>query len=410
VTNSNNEGVLFRSDDRGETWRRVSDDPTINSRPFYFSDVRVDPNDPERLYLLAGGISMSRDGGRTFAGVALKGHPDQHALWIDPLNSKRILSGNDGGVQVSYDGAKTFESFTNLALSQFYHVAYDMAQPYHVCGGLQDNYNWCGPSATLNGLGIRNDDWYALSGGDGFFVVPDLGAPDLVYTTSHGGNIHLVNRRTGSARSIHPRPVVVGSSGGAIADLEFRFNWNSPVVLSPHDPKTAYFGGNVVFKTTNHGQSWEVISPDLTTNDKSKQQSSGGPVTPDNTAAEFHCTILAIAESPVKPGIIWAGTDDGHVQVTRNGGKTWTNVVNKIPGLPPNSWIPTIEASHVDAGTAYVAVDRQDMFIPPSDCRPRIENVQTCVLQPECASTQTVVSGGCGHSSSSRCVLPWRRG
>ncbi len=358
ITETKTEGNLFRSDDRGESWRMVHNDPNINFRPFYYSDIRVDPNDPERIYSLGGGLSMSRDGGRNFARIANSVHGDHQAFWIDQMNSNRILSGSDGGFQVSNDKGATFEVINNIVLSQYYHITYDMRQPYYVYGGLQDNGNWVGPSATLYREGIRKDDWFTVSGGDGFFVVPDISSPNIVYSDSQGGTISLTDTNSGNTRSIHPYPKEVGSSGNAIAGYKYRFNWNPPIVASPHDPKTVYFGGNVLLKTTNYGHSWQEISPDLTTNDKSKQQSSGGPVVVDNTAAEFHCTILAIAESPVKAGVIWVGTDDGNVQVTKDGGKTWTNVVGNIKGLPPNSWVPNIDASHFDAGTAYVAFDR----------------------------------------------------
>ena len=354
-----NGGELFRSDDRGDTWRMVNDDPNINFRPFYYSDLRVDPNDPNRVYSLSGSLNMSRDGGRTFERIAANVHGDHQAMWIDPKNSNRILSGSDGGFQVSYDGAKTFEILNNATFAQFYHVAYDLRTPfYHLCGGLQDNGTWCGPSQTNFAEGIRKDDWYTVGGGDGFFAVPELDAPDVIYSNSQGGSMQVIDVSTGMSRNIVPYPKDVGSTGSAIAGYKYRFNWNSPIVLSPHDPKTVYFGGNVLFRSRNRGQSWDVISPDLTTNDKSKQQSSGGPVTVDNTAAEFHCTILTVAESPVKPGVIWVGTDDGNVQVTQDEGKTWKNVVGNIKGLPANSWIATIDASHADAGTAYVAIDR----------------------------------------------------
>jgi photosystem II stability/assembly factor-like uncharacterized protein len=352
-------GELFRSDDHGETWRMVNDDPNIDFRPFYYSDLRVDPNDPNRVYSLSGSLNMSRDGGRTFERIAANVHGDHQAMWIDPKDSNRVLSGSDGGFQVSYDGAKTFEIINNIVMTQFYHVAYDLRTPfYHVCGGLQDNGTWCGPSQTNFSEGIRKDDWYTVGGGDGFFAVPDLSAPDVIYSNSQGGSMQVIDVSTGMSRNIVPYPKEVGSTGSAVANYKYRFNWNSPIVLSPQDPQTVYFGGNVVFRSRNRGQSWDVISPDLTTNDKSKQQSSGGPVTVDNTAAEFHCTILTIAESPVKPGVIWVGTDDGNIQVTTDAGKTWKNVVGNVKGLPPNSWVPAIDASHVDAGTAYVAVDR----------------------------------------------------
>jgi len=359
ITETKTDGVLFRSDDRGENWRAVHFDPNINFRPFYYSDIRVDPNNPEVVYSLSGGLSVSRDGGRTFSRIANNVHGDHQALWIDPANSNRILSGSDGGWQVSLDGARTFEIINNVVLSQYYHITYDMRQPfYYVYGGLQDNGNWVGPIGTTFREGIRKDDWYNVSGGDGFFVQPELDEPNIVYSDSQGGTISVIDTNSGLSRSINPYPRNVGSTGGPIADYRYRFNWNPPIVASPHNPKTIYFGGNVVFKTANRGQSWEIISPDLTTNDKSKQQSSGGPVTVDNTAAEFHCTILTIAESPVKAGVIWVGTDDGNIQVTQDGGKTWKNVVANIKGLPANSWIPAIEASRFDAGTAYVAVDR----------------------------------------------------
>ncbi|HEY7913889.1 MAG TPA: hypothetical protein VIG62_18400 [Blastocatellia bacterium] len=366
ITETKSEGVLFRSDDRGESWRAVNSDPNINFRPFYYSDIRVDPNDPERVYSLSGSLMLSRDGGRTFTRIANGVHGDHQALWIDPQNSNRVLSGSDGGYQVSYDKAQTFDIINNVVISQYYHITYDMRQPYYVYGGLQDNGNWVGPSATLYREGIRKDDWYTVSGGDGFFAVPDPASPNIVYSNSQGGTINVTDTTSGNTRSIHPYPKEVGSSGNAIFGYKYRFNWNPPIHISPHDPKTVYYGGNVVFKTTNRGHSWEVISPDLTTDDKSKQQSSGGPVVTDNTAAEFHCTILTIAESPVKAGLIWVGTDDGNIQLTRDGGKTWTNVVKNISGLPPNSYVPSVEASRFEAGTAYVAVDRHrdDDFAP----------------------------------------------
>ncbi len=366
ITETKTEGNLFRSDDRGETWRKAYDDPNINFRPFYYSDIRVDPNDPERLYSLSGSLSVSGDGGRTFTTIAQNVHGDHQAMWIDPANSNRVLSGSDGGFQVSYDKSKTFEIIKNIIISQYYHITYDMRRPYYVYGGLQDNGNWVGPSATTFREGIRSDDWYTISGGDGFFVVPELDEPNIIYSDSQGGTINIIDTNTGVSRTINPYPKEVGSTGGEIAGYKYRFNWNPPIVRSPHDSKTIYFGGNVVFKTTNRGHSWEVLGGDLTTNDKSKQQSSGGVVTVDNTAAEFYCTILTIAESPVQKGVIWVGTDDGNIQLTRDGGKTWANVVANIKGLPANSYIPCIEASPHDAGTAFVAIDRhrEDDFAP----------------------------------------------
>jgi photosystem II stability/assembly factor-like uncharacterized protein len=352
----NYDGEVWRSDDAGANWRVVNKDPQLAFRPFYYSDIRVDPNDPNRVYALGGSLWMSEDGGRNFQTIGRDVHGDHQALWIDPANSKRVLSGSDGGFQVSYDKGDDFTVLNNVAFTQFYHVNYDMQRPYKVCGGLQDNGTWCGPTNSLLSEGIRKNDWFTVGGGDGFFAVPDLKEPWRVYTDLQGGVISVMDVRSGTDRSITPYPNRVGSVGDAMEHHKHRFNWNSPIVLGS-DGTTVYFGGEVVFKSTNHGQSWDIISPDLTTNDKNKQKSSGEPIVTDNTAAEFHCTILTIAPSMVDPNVIWVGTDDGNVQVTRDGGKTWTNVVRNIPGLAPNAWIPTIDASTHDAGTAYVAAD-----------------------------------------------------
>ncbi|MEJ7812178.1 MAG: hypothetical protein WKG32_17325 [Gemmatimonadaceae bacterium] len=357
VSETTREGELWRSADAGESWQVVSRDPNINFRPFYYSDIRVDPQDPDRVYSLSGSLYLSEDGGRRFQRIARDVHGDHQALWIDPTDPRRVLSGSDGGFQISYDRAKTFEIINTIAFTQFYHLTYDMQTPYMVCGGLQDNGHWCGPSRTPFSQGIRKRDWYTVSGGDGFFAVPDLSKPYLVYTASQGGNIIITDTRTGTQRSIHPDPNRIGSAGDALAAHKYRFNWNAPIALSPQDPKTVYFGGNVLFKSTSYGQSWEVISPDLTTNDKTKQGSSGGPVVVDNTAAEFHSTLLTIAPSPKDANVIWTGSDDGNVQVTRDGGKTWTNVIRNFPGLAPNAWVSAIDASPSDAATAYVALD-----------------------------------------------------
>jgi photosystem II stability/assembly factor-like uncharacterized protein len=366
VTEAVGEGTLFRSDDSGESFRKVNDDARINFRPFYYSDVRVDPNHPDVVYSLSGGLYKSSDGGKTFDSIGRGVHGDHQALWIDPEDSERVLSGSDGGYQVSFDGGANWEILNNVVLAQFYHVFLDDRSPYYVCGGLQDNGNWCGPSRSGRTEGILKDDWYTVSGGDGFYAVPVPGQPHLVYSNSQGGNIVLTDTRSGNTRRIHPYPNKVGSHGDAIVDHRYRFNWDSPILISPHDPGTVYFGGNVLFKSTDYGQTWAEISPDLTTDDPEKQRSSGGEVVVDNTAAEFHCTILTIAESPVTAGVIWAGTDDGNIQVTRDGGKTWTNVKDNVSGLPAFTWIGKIDASRFDAGTAYVAADhhRSDDFRP----------------------------------------------
>jgi photosystem II stability/assembly factor-like uncharacterized protein len=366
ISETKDEGELWRSDDAGDHWRVVSRDPNINFRPFYYADIRVDPQNPNRVFTLSGSLYMSEDGGATFRTIARDVHGDHQALWIDPLNPRYILNGSDGGWHVSYDGARNFEVVNTFAFTQFYHINYDMQKPYMVCGGLQDNGNWCGPSHSLSGQGIRKNDWFTVSGGDGFFTVPVMDKPWLVYSDAQGGMLNITDTRTGTQKTIYPYPNRVGSVGDAMIGHKYRFNWNSPIALSPQNPKVVYFGGNVLFKSTDYGMSWQVISPDLTTNDPAKQQSSGGPIVVDNTAAEFHCTLLSIAPSPLDSMVIWVGTDDGNVQVTRDGGKTWSNVFANVPGLKPNAWISAVEASHVDAGTAYVAADhhQDDDYTP----------------------------------------------
>jgi len=366
VSETRDEGELWRSDDAGDHWRVVNRDPNINFRPFYYADIRVDPQNPNRVFSLSGSLYLSEDGGQNFRTIARDVHGDHQALWIDPTNWKYILSGSDGGWQVSYDGGKNFEVVNNFPFTQFYHINYDMQRPYMVCGGLQDNGNWCGPSQSLSGQGVRKNDWVTVSGGDGFFTVPVMDKPWLVYSDAQGGMLNITDTRTGTQKTIYPYPNRVGSVGDAMISHKYRFNWNSPIALSPINPKVVYFGGNVLFKSTDYGMSWQVISPDLTTNDPKKQESSGGPIVVDNTAAEFHCTILTIAPSPLDSNVIWVGTDDGNVQVTRDGGKTWNNVFTNVAGLKPNAWIPTVDASHSDAGTAYVAADhhQDDDYAP----------------------------------------------
>jgi len=357
ISETKDEGELWRTDDAGQTWRTVNRDPNINFRPFYYADIRVDPQNPNRIFSLSGSLNLSEDGGATFRTIARDIHGDHQAMWIDPVDPRYILSGSDGGWQVSRDGGKNFEVVNTFPFTQFYHINYDMQTPYRVCGGLQDNGNWCGASNSLSGQGIRTNDWYTVSGGDGFFTVPVMDKPWLVYSDAQGGMLNITDTRSGVQKTIYPYPNRVGSVGDAMIGHKYRFNWNSPIALSPQNPKVVYFGGNVLFKSTDYGLSWQVISPDLTTNDPKKQQSSGGEIVVDNTAAEFHSTLLTIAPSPLDSNVIWTGSDDGNVQVTRDGGKTWSNVFVNVPGLKPNAWIATVEASHFDVGTAYVTAD-----------------------------------------------------
>ncbi|MGB2513700.1 MAG: VPS10 domain-containing protein [Flavobacteriaceae bacterium] len=359
-------GTAFRSEDKGAHWTLVNDDPNINFRPFYYSDVRVDPKRPNILFSISGRLSRSKDSGASWEQIATTVHGDHQALWIDPQNPNYILNGSDGGFQRSFDGGDSWEVINNIELSQFYQIQVDNLRPYNVYGGLQDNGTWVGPSNSLYEAGILKRHWKGLAYGDGYYAEPIPGNEHLVYTNLQGGVPFLVDSRYGNVQTIHPYPKIVGSAGDAIEKHKYRFNWDAPIHISPHDPETVYVGGNVIFKSQNRGKSWEVISPDLTTNDKSKQRSSGGTIYQDNTAAEFHCTVLYIAESPLQKGVIWAGTDDGNIQLTMDGGLSWNKLNSRIKGLPEYSWVSKIHASEHNAGTAFVVVDqhRMDDFSP----------------------------------------------
>ncbi len=350
------EGGLFRSEDKGESWKRLSE---VNPRPFYYSKVRVDPQNEANIYVLGARFYISEDGGKTFRNDGGTGiHGDFHAMWINPANSNHLLFGSDGGIYLSYDRAKSWDFINHLAVGEFYNVNVDRRKPYFICGGLQDNGSWCGPSQTRNLDGITNADWYRIGGGDGFHVASDPDDPDIVYAESQGGNLFRLNRRTGERKNLKPIPKE-GEAG-------YRFNWNSPFVISHHDSKTLYFGGNRLFKLTERGDRWDPISPDLSTQDPQKMTAAG-------SGAETHCTIVSLAESPLKAGLIWAGTDDGNIQVTQDGGTTWMNVAGNLPlpgrgepSVPKNLYVSRMEASHFEEGTAYVALDghRSDVFSP----------------------------------------------
>ncbi|HVF66806.1 MAG TPA: hypothetical protein VM914_04035 [Pyrinomonadaceae bacterium] len=350
------EGTLWRSDDRGETWRNVSKQTNIVSRGFYYTHVRVDPTNENRVYAVASQLFVSVDGGRTFRNTSARTHVDFHALWIDARNPKRMWQGQDGGVAVTYDGGEAWEYVNNFAAGQFYQIHVDDRQPfYYVMGGLQDNGTWTGPSRTREPVGIQNDDWRMISFGDGFYVLNHADDPELYLSESQGGNVVRTDMRTREQQLVVP---YMGDDGGPAEFAKYRFNWNSPLLPSPHDKSTVYVTGNVVFKSTDFGKSWAAISPDLTTNDREKQKSAGGPVAFENTGAEYHTTIISFAESPLKAGVLWAGTDDGNLQVTNDGGKNWRNVVKNVPGLPPSSAVSHVEPSRVNEDLVYVSFDR----------------------------------------------------
>ena len=339
---------LYRSDDGGQTWTAQDRSQNMIWRPFYFANLIVDPKDEKKVYKPDGPLIFSNDGGKSFSNISGGAHGDFHDVWIDPNNTDHLITGDDGGVWYSYDAGNRWWKADNLPISQFYHVSLDMDMPYRVYGGLQDNSSWVGASEYPGG--ITNSQWENMYGGDGFWMFADPSDPDYIYAESQGGYIGRVNRKTHESRSIQPLP--------QYKEGKLRYNWNTPIHLSPKNDGTIYIGAQFLFRSRDHGQTWERISPDLTTNDpeKQKQEQSGG-VTVDNSAAEMHTTIYAIAESPKDSNLVWVGTDDGNVQITQDGGKNWTNVVGNIHGLPKNAWVSSIEPGHFDPGTAYATFD-----------------------------------------------------
>ncbi len=340
--------ALFRSDDGGKNWAKLDASAYMVWRPFYFANLIVDPKDENKIFKPDLGLLLSVNGGKSFSFVA-NAHGDFHDIWIDPSNTNVVYGGDDGGLWRSEDGGTRWKHQLNLPVSQFYHVSVDNDDPYHVYGGLQDNSTWIGASSYPGG--VANAQWENIYGGDGFWAFVDTSDPDYIYAEAQGGTIGRVNRHTLETRSIEPLP--------GYQEKKLRFNWNSPIHMSPNEKGTIYIGSEFLWRSRDHGQSWERISPDLTTNDpeKQKQEESGG-ITVDNSSAEMHTSIYTISESPKNGQIIWVGTDDGNVQITRDGAKTWTNVVGNINGLGKNSWVSTIAASRFDEGTAYATFDR----------------------------------------------------
>ena len=348
-------GGIYRSDDGGDSWHLMTDDHRFRQRAWYYSHIFADPKSAETVYILNTGVYRSNDGGKTFNQLRAP-HGDNHALWVDPTNPKRLINGNDGGATISTNGGESWTSQYNQPTAQFYHVTTDNRFPYYIYGAQQDNSTVGIASASAEGS-IDRPDWYDVGGGESGYIAPDPTDPLIVYAGSYGGEITRHDQHTHEEQAINPWPV--NPIGWAAADVKHRFQWTEPIVFSPHDPKTLYFAGEVLFKTTDGGMSWTIISPDLTRNDKAKQAASGGPITKDNTGVEVYDTIFSVVESPVQKDLIWAGTDDGLVHLTRDGGQKWENVTPKA--MPEWGTVSMIEASPREAGTAYLAVERHKM-------------------------------------------------
>jgi photosystem II stability/assembly factor-like uncharacterized protein len=347
----NAKGGVFRSEDRGEHWRKMSD---LDSRPMYYSQIRVDPNNDQRIWQLAAPMYVSDDGGKTWAtNVVTRIHGDFHAMWIDPKDSNHMLTGSDGGIHESYDRGRSWDFINTIPLGQFYEVSVDNQKPFWVYGGLQDNGSWAGPSGTLNIEGITNDDWFRVDGGDGFYTVVDTNDPTVMYTESQQGFVSRLELKTGERKSIKPQ--------APPREKPYRFDWNSPMVISSHNNQTIYFGGNRVFKSTDRGNTW-TRSEDLSRNeDRDKKPIMG--VLPDKNmlsrhdGQETYGQVVTLAESSLKEGLLYAGTDDGNLQVSRDGGKSWKNLTGKVPGVPERTYVSRVVPSRFAEGTVYVTFD-----------------------------------------------------
>ena len=388
---------IYRSTDGGATWtlmRRNEGD----ARPFYYSQVRVDPKNPERIYWISSVFRFSDDGGKTERRGALSVHVDWHALWINPNDPDHFILGGDGGIGITWDKGGTYDFPNTFPIGQFYHVSYDMSKPYRVCGGLQDNGTWCGPTKTRGRDGASNANWFNVGGGDGFYSAQDPNDPSIIYTESQGGNASRFNIASGarysimrsSAGRINFEDSLIVARGDTMLPVNpritsaleqlrararsdsasrYRFNWSAPFFISPHSTTTLYMGGNRLLKSTDRGDHFYPISPDLTTADSMRiniSTKTTGGITRDATGAETHSTITSIAESPIRPGILWVGTDDGNVWVTTNDGGAWTNLTKRFPGVPPKTWVSRVEASSFDTATVYVTFDnhRENDFKP----------------------------------------------
>jgi photosystem II stability/assembly factor-like uncharacterized protein len=353
-------GGLYRSDDGGQHWQLVNSDERYRQRAWYFSHVFADPKNPDAVYVLNTGMFRSTDAGKTFTLLPAP-HGDHHALWIDPTNPKRMINGDDGGVTISIDGGQTWSSQMNQPTAQFYHVSTDNRFPYYVYGAQQDNTPVAIASWSDSGV-ITTRDWYEIGGSESAYIAADPRDANITYAAGQG--LTRFDKRTEQSQDINPMPV--NTSGHGASDFPHRFQWTEPIFVSPHDPSVIYTAGEVVFQSTDEGRNWTIVSPDLTRNDKSKQISSGGPITKDNTSVEYYDTIFTLAESPITKGLLWAGSDDGLIHITRDGGAHWQDVTPKQ--LPEWSMISLIDPSPHEAGAAYAAVDRHKL----DDIRPYI--------------------------------------
>jgi hypothetical protein len=392
-----NSGV-YRSTDAGATWTQMQRNES-DARPFYYSQIRVDPKNPDRIYWMSSVFRFSDDGGKTARRGALSIHTDWHAMWIDPKDPDHFIIGDDGGIAITWDKGGTYDFPNTFPIGQFYGVSFDMSKPYRVCGGLQDNGTWCGPSRTRSRSGGSNSDWFNTGGGDGFYSAMDPTNPNIVYSESQGGNASRLDLASGArypimrgsggrgvnfedsvivARGDTTQPVnprvsaavdAVRRRAQADSAARYRFNWSTPYMLSQHSASTIYMGGNRLLRSTDRGDNFYPISPDLSTADSMRihvSTKTTGGITSDATGAETYGTITTIAESPIRPGILYAGTDDGNVWVTTNDGGAWTNLTKRFPGAPFKAWITRVEASHFDTATVFVSIDahRDNDFRP----------------------------------------------
>jgi len=390
------DGAIFRSDDGGDHWERLCEDRNIRARPWYYMHIIADPYDAETIWSLNVQAWKSIDGGRTFFEVQIP-HGDHHDLWIDPLNPQRMIEGNDGGACVSFNGGASWSSIYNQPTAEFYHVTTDTRFPYRVYGAQQDNSTMCVPSRS-HIAGIPNAETYEVGGGESGYIAVRPDDPDIVFAGNYGGYLTRYDHRTRQERNITVWPEA--ATGWGAKDNNYRFQWTSPTLLSPHDPNVLYTAGNIVFRSTDEGSSWEAISPDLTRNDVAKQEASGGPPTRDNTGAEYYDTVFAFAESPITRGLFWAGSDDGLVHISRDGGASWQNVTP--PALPEWTLISIIEPSPHDPAVAYLAATRYKL----DDFQPYLYKTG------DYGATWTLITGGIAENDFTRVIRedPARRG